>query len=117
MQALTSCDEHAHSNRSVQGSVQGGNGGNVTECSKCKLTPTNCAHTRHTVNFSGAMERYMRGFNSAQNSRSPATTHTTNSEHTIGAMEEMSRQGMKQGEHTSPASLEYTLVLVSVAVP
>ena len=33
-----------------------------------------------------------------------------------GAMEERSRQGRK-GEHTEPAVLEYTLVLVSFAVP
>ena len=33
-----------------------------------------------------------------------------------GAMEERSRQGRK-GEHTELAVLEYTLVLVSVAVP
>ena len=32
------------------------------------------------------MERYMRGFDLAQNSRSPATTHR-HSEHTIGATE------------------------------
>eukprot|EP00964_Phaeocystis_antarctica_P117225 scaffold81063_cov64-Phaeocystis_antarctica.AAC.2 len=30
--------EHAHSSRSVQGSVQGGDGGKFNECSKVELT-------------------------------------------------------------------------------
>ena len=38
----------------------------------------------------GAMERYVCGFNSAQNSRCPATIHSQQCEHTIGAMDESS---------------------------
>ena len=48
LQAPTSCkaimDERAHSKQSVQG----GNGGNVTECSKCELPPHKPAHTQGT---------------------------------------------------------------------
>ena len=46
-------------------------------------------HTANSEHTSGAMERYMRGFDSAQNSRRPATTHR-HSKHTIGAMVESS---------------------------
>ena len=37
--------EHAHSSRSIQGSVQGGDGGNVWEGSKCKHSPTVTPHS------------------------------------------------------------------------
>ena len=40
--------EHVHSSWSVQGSVQGGNGGHVTEGSKCELSPHHTAHTQGT---------------------------------------------------------------------
>ena len=55
------------------------------------------------------------GFDSRQSS--PPATHTFgNGQHTSGAMVESSKT-VGKGEHTVVASLEYTLVLVSVAVP
>ena len=49
MQTLTYCDATFMSTRTAAGQFKG--------------------------QFKGAMERYMRGFDSAQNSRRPATTH------------------------------------------
>ena len=49
MQALTLCDAKVVSTRTAVGQFKG--------------------------QFKGAMERYMHGFNSAQDSRSPATMH------------------------------------------
>ena len=43
----------------------------------------------------------MRGFDLAQNSRSPATTSRQHSEHTIGAMDESSGKGSKMQAHIS----------------
>ena len=64
----------------------------------------------------GAMERY--AWVRFTGKLTPATKRATNSkgQYSGGAMEERSRQGRK-GEHTVLAVLEYTLVLVSVAVP
>jgi hypothetical protein len=49
--------------------------------------PRYTANSEHTF---GAMERYMSGFDSAQNSPQTANTHTANSEYTFGAMDESS---------------------------
>ena len=54
--------------------------------------------TRAKSSSIGAMERYMRGFDLAHNSRCPATTHH-NSEHTSGAMEEMSERVQNASTH------------------
>jgi hypothetical protein len=40
-----------------------------------KIMSTRTAAGQFKGQFKGAMERYMRGFDSAQNSRSPATIH------------------------------------------
>jgi hypothetical protein len=39
------------------------------------ITSTRTAFGQFKGQFKGAMERYMRGFDSAQNSRRPATIH------------------------------------------
>jgi len=53
----------------------------------------------------GAMERYMSGFDSAQNSPSSANTHTANSEYTIGAMERYMRGFDSAQNSRSPATI------------
>jgi hypothetical protein len=58
--------------------------------------PRHTANSEHTI---GTMERYMSGFDSAQNSPSSANTHTANSEYTIGAMKEMSRKVQNASSH------------------
>ena len=59
--------EHAHSSRSVQGSVQWGDGtlqvGSIREGA---LTPSCHDTSQNSERTSGAMERYMHGFDLAQ---------------------------------------------------
>ena len=86
MQTRTVCGgqnhEQAHSSRSVQGSVQGGDGGHVWEGSKCKhshtAVPKSRAHAQQSVSSrASSMGRWNVTCVGSirQNSRRPATTH------------------------------------------
>jgi len=74
MQTLTLCDAKITSTRTAAGQfkvVQWGYGGIVTEGSKCKdshaaTAPKSRARAQQSVSSRGAMERDMRGFDSAQ---------------------------------------------------
>jgi Sec-independent protein translocase protein TatA len=82
MQTLTGCDAKVVSTRTAVGQFKGQFKGAMEEMSqkvqnanthrlRCQNPSTRTANSQ----FKGAMERYMRGFDSAQKSRGPATIH------------------------------------------
>ena len=69
----------------------------LTYCG-AKITSTRTAVSQFKGKFNGAMERYMHMRGSwvrFGKTHSALPRHTANSEHTIGAMEDMSRQAKK----------------------
>ena len=79
MQALTYCDAIVMSTRITAGQFKGQFMGAMDEMSR-KVQSAKAHSNLRTRKaalrqFSGARERYMRGFDSAQNSRGPATIH------------------------------------------
>ena len=79
----------------------------------------NLPDTAHSTgqHFNGAMERYMRGFDSAQNSPSPATAQHQHSEDTSGAMDDSSGKGSKvQAHNISGVVMDITAFKVSHSV-
>ena len=115
---LTSCARNAHSKSQHTSGAMEEMSGKVqmqalTNCN-AKIMSTRTAVGQFKGQSNGAMERYMRGFDSAKLT-SPCHNTPPNSKHTCGAMEETCRQA--EGALTYVAVLEYTLVLVSVAMP
>jgi hypothetical protein len=55
--------EHAHSSQSVQGPVQGSDGGNVWEGSKCKHSPTGTQKSRARAHSSRSVQGLVQGGN------------------------------------------------------
>jgi len=95
--------EHVHSSRLVQGSVQRVNGGIFREGSKCKHshseTSTRTATGQFMGQFKGAIERYMRGFDSRESSP-PATGTHGDGQHTSGAMDGSSGKVQNANAHS-----------------
>ena len=87
--AVKQNNEQLHSNQSVQGGTL--HMGSI--CRKVHQLPQN-THSEGQYS-SGAMERYMRGFNLAPELTPYCHNTPQNNEHTSGAMEEISRQGQK----------------------
>ena len=91
--------KHAHSSRSVQGSVQWGDGTFTWVRFAAKLTP---CHRTHIAKVSIPVGRWnvTHGFDSRESSP-PATQTYGDSQHTSGAMDESSGKGSKMQAHIS----------------